>query len=84
MNEGLRCTHKSKINSVAHELLLTLSFCAGVWWVGMQRHAHIGSFWVLTTQLDETKCSNQYNMFSMNIRRRLKVIPQRAKKIFET
>ena len=36
-----------------------------------------GSFGVLTTQLDGTKCSNKYNMFSMNI---LKVIPQWANK----
>ena len=39
-----------------------------------------GSFGVLTTQSDGTKCYNKYNMFSMNVRRRLKVIPQWAKK----
>ena len=39
-----------------------------------------GSFWMLTTYLDGTKCYNKYKMFSMNVRRRLKVIPQWAKK----
>ena len=80
MDEELRCTQKSKISSVAHELLLTLSFCAGCGGMVCKDMLMLGSFGVLTTQLDGTKCSNKYNMFSMNIHRRLKVIPQWAKK----
>ena len=68
---------KCTISLVAHELLLTLSFCAGagVWRDGMQRHAHVRLLWGV-----DNKCSSKFNIFSMNIHRRLKVIPQLAKK----
>ena len=82
MDEGLRYTQKSKISSVAHELLLTLSFCAGCGcaWMVCKDMPMSGSFGVLTTKLDGTKCYNKYKMFSMNVRRRLKAIPQWGKK----
>ena len=78
MHEELRCTQKSKISSVA---IADIEFlCLGVkGWYAKTCSCQV-VFGVLTTQLDGTKCSNKYNMFSMNIHRRLKVIPQWAKK----
>ena len=50
MDEGLSCTQKSKISSVVHELLLTLSFCAGCGGMVCKDMLMSGSFWVLTIQ----------------------------------
>ena len=38
---GLRCTKKSKIRSETPELSLIFNFYGGVWWDGMQIHAHV-------------------------------------------
>ena len=49
MDEGLSCTQKSKISSVVHEILLTLSFCAGCGGMVCKDMLMMGSFGVLTT-----------------------------------